>query len=49
VKEPDWVTGDCGKKNIMKRLTLHQGLEKRLMTENNSLFLIQQKKHFLKK
>jgi len=29
--------------------TLHQGLEKLLMTENNFPFLIQQKKHFLKK
>jgi len=28
----------CGKKNIMKRRTLHRGLEKLLMTENNFLF-----------
>jgi len=39
----------CGKKNIMKIRTLHQGSEKLLMTENNFLFLIQQKKRFLKK
>ena len=49
MKEPDWVIWYCSKKNIMKRLTLHQGLEKLLMTENDFLFLIQQKGRFLKK
>jgi len=47
--EPDWVKWYCGKKNIMKRRTLHRGLQKLLMTENNLLFLIHQKKRFLKK
>ena len=40
---------DCGRKNIIETGTLHQGLQKLLMTENNFLFLIQQKKQFLKK
>ena len=38
-----------GKRNITKRQTLHHGLEKLLMTENNFLSLIQQMKPFLKK
>ncbi len=32
----------------MKRLTLYQESEKLLMTENSFLFMIQQKKQFLK-
>jgi hypothetical protein len=47
--EPDWVTRYCGKKYIMEIGTLHQGLQKLSMAENNFLSLTQQKKRFLKK
>ena len=43
------MIGYCGKKNIMKMGSLHQGSQKLSMIENNFLFLIQQKKRFLKK
>jgi hypothetical protein len=49
VKKPGWVIWDCGRKNIIKGRTLHQGSQKLSMTENNFIFLIQQKKRFLKK
>jgi hypothetical protein len=40
----DWGIGYCAMKDIMKRWTLCQGLQKLLITENNFLFLIPQKK-----
>jgi hypothetical protein len=45
----DWVIGYWGRKNIMGARTLHQELQKFLMAQNNFLYLINPKKHFLKK
>jgi hypothetical protein len=40
---------DCNRKNIIETGALHQGSQKLSVTENNFLFLIPQKKRFLKK
>jgi hypothetical protein len=44
-----WIIGYWGKRNIIKRRILYDGLRTLLMTENNLLSLAQQMKQFFKK